>query len=66
MITTHYFSFPASVDWHVVVDDFGNLCRPGEDNGIRPTTWAAAYRFANGQTFEQAGMHSIGALVAEH
>lgn len=63
MITMHYLTLPASIDWHTVVDDFGNQYRPFD---LNPHSWANAYRFANGQTFEQAGMRSFGSLVAEH
>jgi hypothetical protein len=69
MITRHYGSLPSSANWHVVVDDFGNeLHQYGLPFGTHRmmAAWAAAYRFANGQSFEQAGMRSIGALVEEH
>lgn len=62
MVTTHYQYLPASINWHAVVDDFGTL------RSEQPTShaWASAYLFANGQSFEQAGMLSISALVDEH
>lgn len=66
MITSHYLNLSASPDWHTVVDDFGDALKPFENNGTRALAWASAYRFANGQTFEQAGYRSIGAVVAEH
>jgi hypothetical protein len=65
MILRHYMYLRTDPDWHAVVDDFGNEMRPFEGTA-RPQVWANAYRFANGQTFEQAGYRSIGAVVAEH
>lgn len=66
MVTTHFQYSPCFVDWHTVVDDFGNATRPFEFTGIRAVAWWNAYRFANGQTFEQAEYCSVGAVVAEH
>lgn len=70
MITRHHRFFPPSANWHVVIDDFGNELQPFEQTvgfHIALTyAWASAYRFANGQTFEQAGMRSIGTIVEEH
>lgn len=66
MITLHYpLLRQCHVDIHRIVDDFGNETSWNTD-GSHYRAWAAAYRFANGQTFEQAGMRSIGVLVAEH
>jgi hypothetical protein len=68
MIVRHYMHLPSDADWHTIVDDFGNESRICDRiQGIqRNRAWAAAYRFANGQSFEQAGMRSIGAMVEEH
>ena len=67
MITNHFHHFPCDVDWHSIVDDFGDVVRPFESLTSKTNAaWSNAYRFANGQTFEQAGMRSIGCLVAEH
>ena len=67
MISTHYKYLPPNVDWHTVVDDFGNEQRPFEYKPAKCLdAWQSAYRFANGQSFEQAGMQSIGCLVEEH
>ena len=63
MVTNHYRTMHCSVSWFDIVDDFGNVTSL---QGLGSNVWANAYRFANGQTFEQAGMRSIGCLVAEH
>ena len=65
MILSHYSYFPSSPDWFTIIDDFGNATRiDAEFRKIM--AWQAAYRFANGQTFEQAGMRTIGCVVEEH
>jgi len=67
MILTHFKYVPVDVDWHSVVDDFGNLVKPFADLSRRSNAaWWNAYRFANGQSFEQAGMRTIGCLIEEH
>lgn len=67
MVTTHYHYSPASVSIHTVIDDYGNEHNLSSAENIgRFKAWAMAFRFANGQTFEEAGMHSINAVVAEH
>ena len=65
MMTHHYSYLPCSLDWFDCVDDFGNIVRLDE-SGKNRSQWWNAYRFANGQSFEQAGMRSIGQLVEEH
>lgn len=68
MIVRHYMYLPSDADWHTVVDDFGNETRDmfGYHGCGNVTAWANAFQFANGQSFEQAGMRSIGAMVEEH
>jgi len=67
MIVKHFQYFRPDVDWHTVVDDFGNVVRPFDRFTLASNAaWSNAYRFANGQTFEQAGMRSIGCVVEEH
>lgn len=63
MIATHYIHLPCSINWFDSVDDFGNVVTIAIG---QTRAWANAYRFANGQTFEQSGMHSIDCLVEEH
>jgi len=68
MILTHYKHVPLVVNWHDCVDDFGNIfCLSDINNGRKShAAWVAAYRFANGQSFEQANMRSIGVTLEEH
>lgn len=67
MVLRFWDSLPHDVDWHTVIDDFGNVLKPFDSLSRKAgATWWNAYRFANGQSFEQAGMRSIGAIVEEH
>ena len=63
MILTHYRTMPCSVSWFDIVDDFGNVTTL---QGLGSNVWANAYRFANGQSFEQASMRSIDVTLEEH
>lgn len=63
MVTHHYWNLPCWIDWHDIVDDFGNVVKLST---LKSATWARAYLFANNQTFEQAGMHSIDVHVSMH
>lgn len=71
MILMHWAHFPTYADCHKIIDDFGVLHEnafsqaPGY-NRAKAMAWASAYRFKNGQTFEQSGMRSEGAIVEEH
>lgn len=62
MILRHWNHVPSDHNVHVIVDDFGNLLV----DVLTPRTWWNAYRFANGQSFEQANMRSVGCVVSEH
>ena len=67
MVTAHYAYFAPTVSWHTVIDDYGNELRLEDlPQPRRVYAWRNAYRFANGQSFEQAQMRSIGCLVTEH
>lgn len=67
MITTHYQYLPCNVDWHVVVDDFGNVVHDHTSaRMLSSRAWWNAYRFANVVSFEEAGMRSHNQAVSEH
>jgi len=63
MILLHWNFFPTQPDWFDIVDDYGNIIRL---DSLKTRTWWNAYRFANGQSFEESGMRSIDCVVDNH
>jgi hypothetical protein len=61
MIVGHSKYFAPNISVHAVTDDFGDVWPV-----IEHRAWFSAWRFVNGQTFEQANMRSIDCVVAEH
>jgi len=66
MKANHYNYLPCDINWHAGTDDFGNEFNLSGGEKLMTGVWSNAYRFANGQTFEQANMRSIDCLVEEH
>lgn len=68
MILSHHQYFRSEPQIHCIIDDFGNEIASAFDGGKHGgyRAWGSAYRFAMGQSFDQAGMHSIVRPIPEH